>query len=60
MCIAEDVIKDLETRNFSWVTWVITPLKLEEEGRRLGQRDEMEEEALEIQVQERLPIVGWI
>lgn len=37
-----------------------TPLKLEEEGRRLGQRDEMEEEALEIQVQERLPIVGWI
>lgn len=22
MCIAEDVIKDLETRNFSWVTWV--------------------------------------
>lgn len=54
-------IKDLEMGEF-FLGYLdnYTPLKLEEEGRRLGQRDEMEEEALERQVQQRLPIVGCI
>lgn len=54
-------IKDLEMGEFfPGYLDNYTPLKLEEEGRRLGQRDEMEEEALEIQVQQRLPVVGCI
>lgn len=50
-------IKDLEMGEFfPGYLDNYTPLKLEEEGRKLGQRDEMEEEALEIQVQQRLPV----